>query len=66
MFGSRERGRKESQGRERWWKVNLSTVWINLKKGRKENFLWVPHKKPFRAHLDGKREDGPKFSVKRQ
>jgi hypothetical protein len=26
MFGLRERGRKESQGRERWWKVNLSAV----------------------------------------
>jgi hypothetical protein len=61
MFGLRERGRKESQGRERWWKVNLSTVWINLKKGRKENFLWVPRKKPFHPTLDGKWRDAPKF-----
>jgi len=32
MFGLKERGRKESQRKERWWKVNLSTVWNNLKK----------------------------------
>ncbi|GAU43113.1 hypothetical protein TSUD_373080 [Trifolium subterraneum] len=64
MFGLRERGRKESQGRERWWKVNLSTIWTNLKKGRKEKNWWVPPN-PFRATLDGKREDGPKFWRKR-
>jgi hypothetical protein len=61
VFGLGERRRKETEWRESEWKGMLSTVWNNLKRQRKESFWWVPLKKTFHSHMDGKVHNSTKF-----